>query len=219
MLLAMGISAVVWLPLLEYSALSTRNLLTIKDTFYLSLPALQILGILVPGHPQTFEWVIYLGAGLIIPGLFSLTLFRKKKCLLFWWPVAVICLIWSLGDLIPLNQLLAGLPGLNLVRVPARASYFLSVSLLIISMVSLNDFLDEEKGYLKFFRLGVLGILVFTAMVQIGTYVVNPISNSLLLFHAFFTITISISFLVFTYNRIRGQVFTCVTFFFDYLRF
>jgi hypothetical protein len=118
LLLAFGISSVVWLPLLEYSALSTRNLLTIKDMFYLSLPALQILGFLIPGHPQTFEWVIYLGVGLIIPALFSLTLFRKQKGLRFWWLVAALCFIWSLGDAIPLNQLLAGIPGFNLLRVP-----------------------------------------------------------------------------------------------------
>jgi hypothetical protein len=210
LLLAFGISAIVWLPLSEYSTLSSRSLLTTKDTFYLSLPILQTLGFLIPGHPWTFEWVIYLGTGLFIPCLYSFTSLKKERRLIFWWLTVIFCLLWSLGDAIPVNQMLAGLPGINLLRVPARAEYFLGVSILIISLIALNDFLGEKKKHLKFFRLGVLGILVFTAMGQIGTYFANPESNFLLLFHAFFTITISITFLVNTYGRIQDSVFTAI---------
>ena len=77
-------------------------------------------------------------------------------------------------------------------------------------MISLNEIMEEKKDHLKFFRLGVIGILVFTAMVQIGTYFANPVSNVLLLFHAVLTITISITFLVFTYGRINRSVFAAI---------
>jgi hypothetical protein len=209
-LLGIGISAVVWLPLMEYSSLSTRSMMTIKDAFYLSLPLFQIFGFIIPGKPQTIEWVIYIGIGLIIPCWYSFGLIRKHKNLIFWWLVGILCLLWSLGETNLLNQYLVNLPGLSLMRVPARGIFFLSFSLLIISMIALDKILDKKFENLKLFRLGILGIFVLSVMLQIGTIFSRPESLPVLTWHVLFTLILSSVILLFSYQKINSLFFIII---------
>ncbi|MEI8130836.1 MAG: YfhO family protein [Leptolinea sp.] len=208
--LAVGISAVVWLPLIEYTALSTRSLMTVKETFFLSLPILQMIGFVVTGQPSTLEWVAYLGAGIVIPVLFSFGLLKRQTILILWWIVAVLCFFWSFGEVNPINQWLVSLPGFNLLRVPSRGLFFLSFSLLMISMITLNDFLQGKTENIKYFRLGALGFTVLITMLQFGIYYSNPEKNSLLIWHLILTFIISGIILVFSYRGITGSAFIVV---------
>ena len=70
---ALAVSAVLLVPMLEFLQLSSRINMQAGDALTLSLPPLQLLGMLFSGIGGSVEWVIYPGA--VILALAVLTLF------------------------------------------------------------------------------------------------------------------------------------------------
>lgn len=211
LILAAGISAIFWIPLMEYTNLSTRSLLTPQDAFYLSLPIVQITGLIVPGHPLSMEWVIYAGAGclMFIPG--GLVALNKKKELIFWYVVAIVSLLWALGDTIPVNKWLVTLPGLDLLRVPARGMFFFVYSMLVTAMIVLDWLIKENPQKAVFLRLGTFFLVLFALLLQVFVVMGNPQKNGLLIGHIAMWILAACLLLLYSYRRISGAAFLLVT--------
>lgn len=117
---AAGLSAGLLLPLLEYSRLSTRSSMGIEDVLSYSLPPERLLGLLVPDSGSSVEGVVYPG-GLVLAGvLFALWLPAARRKSAFWLGTALFGILYALGEATPGMSWVAGLPGFNMVRVPAR---------------------------------------------------------------------------------------------------
>ncbi len=207
LLLAAGISAAVWIPLIEYANLSTRSLLTSQDTFFLSLPVVQLTGLVVPGHPQSFEWIIYPGAGCLLLSLGGLMAPSRRRELVFWYILGIACLIWALGDAIPINQWLATLPGFDLLRVPARGMFFFVCCLLITAMISLDRLIKERPQKVVLLRLGTFFLFLFALLIQIFVAVSNPQKNGILLGHIVLWSLTAGLILMYSYRRVEGRIF------------
>ncbi len=204
---ATWISAVVWLPLLEYTRLSTRSLMTPADSFYLSLPPVQLTGLFVPGHPSTMEWILYPGCVIFLLALISLTFLRKKRELQFWLLAATVCLLWALGDVIPINDHVITLPVLNLLRVPSRGVYFLSFALLLISIFTIDELKRSNPQKAVFLRLGTIGSVVLVLLIQGFVVLANPDKNLHILWHMICWAAAAFFILLYSYRRITAEIF------------
>ncbi len=138
-LLALGLSAPLLIPLIEYTALSTRARLIPDDVLAFSLPPARLLGLLFPDISAAPEWVIYPGAVVLVLALAALI--AKRDGAKFWGWVALGALVFSLGENIPVLRLWAYIPGANLLRVPPRAMFVFGLALAVLAAMGLDALL------------------------------------------------------------------------------
>ncbi len=200
-LLALSLGAVLLLPMLEFVGLSTRSLLTPEDLQALSLPPLQLLGLLVPNIAGSAEWVLYPGAAMISLAVVSLVSPVRRKNVIFWGLFFVFSLIWSMGDTIPGLSLVSRLPGFNLLRVPPRMMLAGFTALIILACLSLQNILDAPvylRNLPKINPLLVLfGIVLFLVLftVVIG-FVSQPFPWRFLWGAAAYTVALLLLFMI-----------------------
>jgi hypothetical protein len=125
----------------------------------------------------------------------------------FWLGIGILSLIWSLGDVIPINRWLVTLPGFNLLRVPARGLYFLGFALLIIAMISLDSLIKRNPQKAIFLRLGTIFITTLVVLIQVFIVSAKPDKNMFLIWHAVFWIILASVVLCFSYRKITGNIF------------
>jgi hypothetical protein len=130
-LMAAGVTACLALPLLQFVSLSTRAGLSPSESFAYSLPPSYLTGFVLPNLGGFSEWVTYPGLTILALALLSVP---GKKSGGFWPAVFVAALVMALGENTPILPLLSRvLPGLSLLRVPAR---FLFLSDLALAMMA-----------------------------------------------------------------------------------
>jgi hypothetical protein len=207
LLAAAGISAITWIPLLDYTRLSTRVLMTAADSLYLSLPPVQLTGLFVPGHPSSMEWILYTGSAILLLVFISLAFLRSHKELWFWLTVGSISLIWALGEIIPLNTVLVSLPVFNLLRVPSRGVLFLSIALLVIAMIVLNRLIRSNPEKAVYLRLVTIGVTTLVAIIQGFIIASNPEKNQILIWNLIFWVFTAAIILLYSYRKVSAKIF------------
>lgn len=164
---ALLLSACLSLPLLEFVRLSTRPAMDASQRSVYALPAARILGFIVPLLEQP-EWVIYLGVPTVLLALMAL--FSKVKGAYFWFAVGIGAAVLALGDQTPLYAWMGRLvPGLNLLRVPARFIFLTSFCAAVLSGKGLDKLLQgtctpDLSRRLKSLTLGLTSATVVTAL-------------------------------------------------------
>ena len=152
-------------PMWEYTQLSTRSQMTAGDILVYSLPPAKLLGLLFPDYGAHPEGLAYFGV--VVFGLFLVGLLARKAPP-FWTWLAAASLVFSLGEHIPGMQLLAGLPGFSLLRVPSRAMFltgFAGAVAAAYSIEYLQGFVDEKvKRRLRMVFIGLAGFVIFFAL-------------------------------------------------------
>jgi hypothetical protein len=206
-LLGIGVGAAVWLPLLEYAGLGTRSLMNVSDTLYLSLPAVQLTGLVVPGHPSSMEWIFYPGAFCLLMVLIGLSFLRKRRDLWFWLVMGLVFFIWAMGDSLPVNQALAKLPGLSLLRVPSRGLYFFGLSLLVAALVTLDELIKNNPEKAVYLRLVTIFFSVMVILLQFVIVGVKPEKNGFILWHTLCWLVVTVVVISFSYRKISGRIF------------
>jgi hypothetical protein len=167
-LLALGISAVLLLPLLQFTALSTRAHMTAGDILDLSLPFSGLVNLLFPTSGGNVEWISYVGAvslALILVGFTSKGLSQRAR---FWLWLALGSVILALGSGIPGMELIAGLPGFNLLRIPARWLFVALICLVIAAGFILDALLKLKPGMRKVNLLALIGVDVAMLIFTVG---------------------------------------------------
>ncbi|HJW84609.1 MAG TPA: hypothetical protein VJ754_09930 [Anaerolineae bacterium] len=122
LVLAAWISAAVWLPALSLSSESTRASLRPGEASVFSLPPSHFLGMLIAGHDNP-EYVTFTGLTVLLLGLIGLrAMWRSnRRAAIGLSTLIAIAVVVALGSNTPLYELLYRLPGVSLLRVPARA--------------------------------------------------------------------------------------------------
>lgn len=172
--LAALIAAPLLLPLLEYARLSTRAALTPADSLTYSLNPLQLLGIFFPYLRAPAEWAVYPGAA--AAALFCLALLHGplRRRAAFWIVLVIVSLLYALGSYLPPLAVLAGLPGLDLLRVPPRAVFLAALGFAAAAAYAFDSLLRERQaaGQPQKERppanLGMFGVWVFVLLVGLG---------------------------------------------------
>jgi hypothetical protein len=138
-LLALILVAVLALPMLEYTRLSTRALLEAQDVFTFSLSPAGLLGLFFPPlEGGLHESTLYLGAIVTLSALASLARLRADSRVAFWGAVALAAMVYALGSNLPGLSLLAQLPVFNLLRVPTRALFIGGLALICLASITID---------------------------------------------------------------------------------
>ena len=163
-LLSVAIAMVQLLPTMELADLSQRAQITYEKACEGSLAWSQMMTLILPKAfgsaganayvyygPGTYwyywETCIYLGALPLTLMLFSLPSIRKDRHIAFFWGVAIIVLLYSLGNNFFLHRLFYDfVPGFSKFRNPARTGIFLSLAAALLSAFSLHHLLYGERN-------------------------------------------------------------------------
>ncbi len=132
-LLAGLLVAPLALPLAEFARLSTRAALSADDSMAHSLPLPRLLGLFFPDFGGLHEWVLYAGAVLLVVCFVGMGWSKVRGRAKFWFWVAGLTLLFSLGENLPFLPALMQLPGLNLLRVPPRALFIMGMALAVFA--------------------------------------------------------------------------------------
>ncbi|OGO17074.1 MAG: hypothetical protein A2Z14_09240 [Chloroflexi bacterium RBG_16_48_8] len=158
------------IPMVEFTLNSTRVELSLEEITDLSLPIENLIGALIPQYGAWPETIVF--AGLIVLGLAVIALLGRAKGWVFWLGIASGSLLLALGNQTPLYPILLKLiPGLNILRVPARISIIGFFSLFTLAGAGLDLFLrnntTHETG--RWIRLGLVGVGSSFLLLGIGS--------------------------------------------------
>ena len=166
--LALLISAPVWLPLMEFTQLSSRILMTTSDNMLASLPSLYLVNLFIPNIGGMHEWVVYLGVFtlfLIIVALWE----NKKRSLTWFWAILIaVCLLISLGTNLPLIPYLFRLPFFNLLRVPTRFYFLACMAGTILFAYGFETLISAGKKPATGFKRLWIAISFFIILLSVG---------------------------------------------------
>jgi hypothetical protein len=213
-LIGLGIAAPLLLPLTEYSNLSTRSWLTSAENLAFSLPVPRLFGLVVPDLGGYAEWALYPGIVATVVVLWAMTTRKFWKENLFWVVGFLIVILFSLGDNLPFAGVLTLLPGMNLLRVPARSLFMIS----LFFSFFLAWGMDASAGFVKRTKeekrsgnlLLPFGFVLFGICICAGLWFLTgsvPLNFSF----AFGFATISLILIyIFTFAKINFKVFSLV---------
>ena len=102
------------------------------------------MGLVLPPVNWFHEWVIYLGAALI---LLALVAWARGRARVWLW-VALASAVWSFGGYLPGMALVARLPFVDLLRVPPRAMFLCGFAFAVAAAEGLDVFLRSGKSLL-----------------------------------------------------------------------
>jgi hypothetical protein len=162
--IALGIGAGLAVPLMEFTAQSTRSTLAPADMMRYSLPVSNLSGLILAGFGGEAEWVVYAGASVLLLAVFGFVLrfsvapgdspaartsdpphppvsgkARVGGTGWFWAVLFVASVILALGENLPVYPILARvIPGLGLLRVPARWMFLGGLSLAMLAATGLG---------------------------------------------------------------------------------
>ena len=122
--LATLLTAILWLPLLEFVSHASRAALTVADNAAFALPPGYLIGLIVPNLGGFHEWMTYLGLAPLVLAIIGVAKGRDRVGIRLMVAMALVSLLWALGPGGGLFALLGHLPGIGLLRVPSR-SWFL----------------------------------------------------------------------------------------------
>jgi hypothetical protein len=163
------IAAVLLVPMFEFVARSTRTALTLEEAGAYSLPPEFLLGLFIPDVGGFHEYMTYLG---VLPAMLALLAWQRRFA--FWWGVVVMAALFALGLNFTVFPLLYGLlPGLGLLRVPARAWFIVAFGVSVLAAHGLQRLLEYGLPWLRTLSFGkripstraaLVGIVALTAL-------------------------------------------------------
>ncbi len=138
-LVAGCIAAPVLIPLVQYTQLSTRSQLTAQESFTLSMPPSQLIGLVYPNIGGVGEWMLYPGAIVLALALYVVTRPRARRRCAFWLVLILATLIFALGSYLPPLEWIAHLPGMDLLRVPPRVLFVTGFCFAVVAAYGMED--------------------------------------------------------------------------------
>ncbi len=169
-MLAALLSAPLALPLAEYASLSTRANMTASDILAFSLPPARLLGLLFPDFGGAHEWITYSGAAVLELVVLCVLWRETRSKAKFWLWVAIVSIIFSLGEYLPGMELVVGLPGFSLLRVPPRALFLTEMALGAVAAYGFERLVagvGEKDGRA---RLALAGLSLFGILLTGGAW-------------------------------------------------
>jgi hypothetical protein len=161
---ALGISAGLAIPLWEFLHLSTRAGLSEAQRVAFALPLDHLGGFILPDFGGWPEWVAYPGITVIV--LAALGFAENKGRAIFWWCVTLGALLLSLGPSLPVYPAAASLiPGLSLLRVPARFLFLVPLGLAVPAGFGLRAVLglrQNARSHREILWIGVISVVLIS---------------------------------------------------------
>ena len=177
-ILATGLSSLIitapaLLPFIEYILHSTRISLSNVENLIFSLSPANLTGILFPDPRVYHEWITYFGGATFILTISMIVSHLNDRRIAFWSIIFCASLVLATGKYLPLNWLLSDLPGMNLLRVPARALFITGISACALASYGCDCLLNKDLHRLSNrFRMSVFALSVFSTLLLLGIWIV-----------------------------------------------
>ncbi len=172
--LAVLLAGILWIPLLEFTPLSTRAQLAVQENLTYSLPFQRLFGLLFPDLGGFHEWVVYSGVVIFMLSLLAILALRREHMSNFWIALLLGSLLFATLTQLELFNFLARLPGMSLLRVPARSLFLFGMSLAALSACAVDRLLDDnDRQSLQNSRRLILGLCGFTVVFLAGLRLVS----------------------------------------------
>lgn len=156
-LLAAGLTAIQWVPLLLYAPRLSRTTITVQDAAVHSLAPGQWVGLLIGDHGGGWEAMVYVGASILL--LAGFALWQRPRQLWFWGAALLVIALWSMGDqFVVWSALARAIPPLRWWRVPPRAWLLAALILPYLAGWGLQ-LLTEMTSATRAVRLAAVGVL------------------------------------------------------------
>jgi len=180
LVIGLGCSVAVWLPLLQFLGFSSRANITPSELMVFSMALKELINMVFPIFEGSAELRVYPGAAIIFLSVLGLTLTKENRPIIKWYLLALASLIFAFGENIPGMKLIYEIPGFSVMRVPSRFLFPFIFALSVISSFVLDIIIFKKISY-PFKRIFYLTpILFFVILFSIGSI--------------FFTKTFSINF-------------------------
>ena len=163
-LVTLGASAVLWLPMAQFSQLSTRSSLTPADILNFSLPPAQLAALIFPNIGGYAEWVVYPGAAVVLLTVYTIAVKTVRRRAGFWLVLAFIGMAISLGSVWPGAEIAAKVPLVNLLRVPSRAWFLTGFSLAMVVAYAFDELLESGSRQRKPAAMLIMVVLAALAV-------------------------------------------------------
>ena len=168
------LSAPLILPLVEFTNLSTRSLMSVEDNLSFAISPIQLFGLIAPNFGGYAEWTVYFGGFFLLIVIWILTHRELRTAAGFWLVVLACTLLLSLGAAFPPNQWLARMPGMDLLRVPSRFMVIFGFAGCVITAIFLQSNPRNHDSKLHFWgNLFSAGITVFAWVIVIGLWMIS----------------------------------------------
>ena len=140
--LALSISAVQWVPMMRFAAMSGRQGMSLEETAISSLPYRYMAGLLIADHTGYMEYMLYIGIPALLLACFAFFGHQGK----FWWGFFFVSLIYSLGVNTQFYRFIFGIfPPLAWFRSPARSMFIPIAGLLLLAGFGFDRLFAEFK--------------------------------------------------------------------------
>lgn len=154
---SLAVSAVLALPLLEFSRLSTRAGLSAEEAAALSLPMQRLSGLLAPQLGAWPEWQPYAGA--VVLYLAALAVFGSLREARFWIGLALLGLLFAVGETTPFYALARALvPGVSQLRVPPRSLLLVALALAMLAGLGVDSLPRLSRRRVGYLAGGLLAL-------------------------------------------------------------
>jgi len=187
--IAFFLASPLLLPMMEYTWISTRSMMTVEDVLAYSLPPENLLGLIIPGSGSNPEWFMYPGGLLIVLFILQWFISGLRKENIFWSVWIGLSLFISLGSWIPGAEWVAQLPLVSLLRVPSRALFISGIGFAAVGGKSI-DWITKHEISKRRIRSISFGILIFSMLLG-GVIFVNANTENLKLVWGFLFLSIS----------------------------
>ncbi len=130
--LALGLTAVQWLPLLDLAPYLSRTGMSVEDAGVFSLQPIGWIGLLFPDRGGFHETMVYVGIVILLLAVWAFIRTPRRHAL--WAGVAFVAVLYASGSAGPLWPILVRIaPPLLWFRVPSRAWIVAALAILIVA--------------------------------------------------------------------------------------
>jgi len=166
--LAVGLTAVQWLPLVELMPYLSRNGLTVNDAGVFSLQPLQLITLIFADRGGSHETMVYIGIPILVLAIIGFV--RAPRRRIFWGLAALLAALYAMGiNGLLWNTLVRLAPPLLWFRVPSRAWIVAIVALIILAGYGLEALTERRKRpMLRLAGVGLMAMGLLSALIAVN---------------------------------------------------
>jgi hypothetical protein len=165
--LALGLTAVQWLPLLDLAPYLSRAGMTVEDAGVFSLQPIGLIGLLFPDRGGFHETMVYVGIVILILAVSAFVRSPRRHAL--WVGVALVAMLYAFGSAGPLWPILVRIaPPLLWFRVPSRAWIVAAFAILTLAGHGLDALLAGRSRRTVRRTLPLSGVMLVSVGIAFG---------------------------------------------------
>ncbi len=161
-------AALLFIPMLNFAAHSTRSAITAGDLLQYAVEPIELIKVILPVYGEQADRSIYIGAFVLFLSIIAWSRgknrFTKTALIL---PVGFL-IFYSFGEYFLPNVWLVGLPGFNLLRVPSRAWLVIGSWAVFFAVWQLDHLSKYPQPPTKAFKIASLSIVFLVIGIGAG---------------------------------------------------